>query len=47
MPYGRPLSAADIAYIDTELGAEMSIQCIWCGMFMGGSHVGMHVSFRN
>ena len=40
--YGKPLSAADIAVIDTQLNAHDNLQCIWCGMFMDGSAVGMH-----
>jgi hypothetical protein len=40
--YGKPLSAADIAVIDTQLGAHDNLQCIWCGMFMDGAAVGMH-----
>uniref|UniRef100_A0A7E4VFV0 C2H2-type domain-containing protein n=1 Tax=Panagrellus redivivus TaxID=6233 RepID=A0A7E4VFV0_PANRE len=40
--YGKPLSANDIAVIDTLLGAHDNLQCIWCGMFMDGSAVGMH-----
>jgi len=40
--FAKPLSANDFAVIDTQLGAHDNLQCIWCGMFMDGSAVGMH-----